>query len=358
MLTRFEVRKLTRHPMIWLMMAFFLAVNCLLIYTSTAYMEKGLKSCHSDILSEKIDKSDFSMMTSVYDDLDMTSLEKTKIELSRIDPQGSYRSFIDYSYSRLNDRVKEIKEDGEYDQMIYPGAIFGLHNILYNKIFDKVLLEMMAMISICVLFLMDYERMGKCEDLVYATRSGRRLQLKKLFAGIGLGTAAGSVLQAATLVIYFSRVPYRGFWNTSISSAIAMEPRGVLKYPFITFIKMTFGQYLAATVIMGLLLVIIVGLLTGAIRLFLKNSYLAALVTIVLLMALLSLSGRQTGTWADLVTSMNPLTTHRYCGSWFMEDCLFNSFPAYNFISMGSQLAVTLLLLVIGYRVFRKRDVC
>lgn len=239
---------------------------------------------------------------------------------------------------------------------MYPGSTFRLHNKLYVKILRSVFIELGFLILFSILFIMDYERMNNCSDLVYSSSIGRKIQLIKWGSGVMVGLGFGIMILAITLFIWFSLVEYKGFWNISISSALMTEPRGVFVYPFITFSKMTIRQYLFATIIVGMFLVIIVGMITGVAQILLKNSYMSFVSVAIFLLIGLCLSDYSTVSWLDIVLSWNPSDLWYRIGNWFMEGSLVRNFKGAEIISVSAQMIFWGFIGKLSYQNFLKTD--
>lgn len=356
MIVKQEIKKLCAHPMMWCLLILCFFVNLLLLWSSLNECYKELPKVHDAILQQGVEEEFYQERLSIYDTLDMVQIKEMKEEMLDYHPKGSYKRFIDQRYKRLNQRVRDIVKDGEAEQLIYPGIVYRLHHHLYVKLLRWILLEMAVLMAFCVLYLMDYERIQRTMDIVYTSSVGRRLQYIKWGSGIMAGLGFGMVLMLATLAVWFSLVPYQGFFGVSMSAALMAEPRGILLYPFITFRKLTVLQYLLLTLIVGVLLVIIVGILTGVFQLFLKNSYLSFLMEVILLLGCIALWGQSSTSWFDVAATWNPAVLWWRVGTWFMEGDVGTSFEGMEVISILVQGLLYGCLGRIGYKRFLVSD--
>lgn len=356
MIVKQEMKKLCRHPMMWCLLILCFFLNLLLLWSNLNEFYKELPTVHDDIIENGVEEEFYKNCLSIYDTLDMVEIKNMKEEMTDYHPKGSYKRFIDRRYERLNQRVKEIVKDGEAEQMIYPGIVYCLHNRFYAELLRWILLEMAILMAFCVLYLMDYERIHRTTDIVYASAVGRRLQYIKWGSGILAGLGFGILLLLATLFIWFALVPYRGFFEVSMSAALMTEPRGILLYPFITFHKLTVLQYLLLTLAVGVLLVLMIGLLTGTIQLFVKNSYLSFVIEAVLLLGCLVLWGKSSTSWFDVAATWNPAVLWWRTGTWFMEGDVGTSFEGMEPLSILVQGLLYGCLGRIGYKRFLVSD--
>lgn len=337
-------------------MLFFLVINILNIEMQVHDYKKDIKLTHQYILNDKIDKEYLDSVVSVYDDFNMQIVKDTKMDLYDYKPSGKYKQFIDNCYSKLDNRVEEIKNDGESTQLTYPGQVYRLHNILYYNVFKKLMLEMAVIISVCTLFLMDYERINNTTGIVFVTKRGRTIQKSKMVSAMLVGSAINSILMIGTLGYYFTNIQYKGLWKVSLSSAMAMETRGLLTYPFITYIKMSFGKYLMFSVGYAIVLILLVSVLSSAIQLVTNNSYISIIIVVITMLGLLNILQFSTNTWLDLLLSFNLASSWNDCGSWFMENHLFTSFKAYDWISILVQTCIVSILFSVAYKRFCRKD--
>ena len=172
LLIKYEIRKIIKNPIVWILMLFFLVINILNIEMQVHDYKKDIKLTHQYILNDKIDKEYLNSVVSIYDDFNM----------------------------------QIVKNDGESTQLTYPGQVYRLHKLLYYNIFKKLLLEMAVVISICTLFLMDYERINNTTGIVYATKKGRTIQKSKMISAMIAGSVINGILMIGTLGYYFANI--------------------------------------------------------------------------------------------------------------------------------------------------------
>ena len=72
---------------------------------------------------------------------------------------------------------------------------------------------------------MDYERLQKTNDLVDATRTGKRIMDCKAFAGTLSGILFSAILCSVTWIYFFYCVSFKGLWNVSVASTLVAEKR-------------------------------------------------------------------------------------------------------------------------------------
>lgn len=356
MIWKREWKKLLKHPMMWCLFGIFMMFNGFLLWEVIGDDGEVLRGMHEELLTDGVDEAFYQEKRNLYDSLDMIEVKNLKQEMYHYYPTGHYKEFIDKRYERLNKRVEEIIRSKEADGISYPGSIYRLHNKLYVKVLRWVFLEMGLFILLAVLFLMDYERMNQMVELTYSSTIGRTLLWIKWRVGILTGMGFGVLLLVIMLSIWFLLIPYQGFWDTSVSAAIMTEPRGTLLYPFITFHKMTIAQYLHATILIGVLLVFIIGMIAGVVQLIANNSYYSFICIVLFFMAGICISGISAKNWLDVVISWNPADLWYRMGSWFMEGSLVSNFEGAEIINVTVQIVFWSIFGKKAYQNFMRKN--
>lgn len=100
--------------------------------------------------------------------------------------------------------MEEIKSDKEYNDAFYPGQYYEIHSLLYSKLGKKLIVEMSLLMALSILFIMDYERLQKTNDLVDATRTGKRIMDYKAFTGTLSGILFSAILCSVTWIYFFT----------------------------------------------------------------------------------------------------------------------------------------------------------
>lgn len=370
---KLEFQKIMKNPMLWLLAVIFCIVNCFIIYNEAGNKDtsKELEIMHhiitktDDVTNTHQDKNETKQLSKayqeyyktnvgLYDKLDMTKILKQKEELYQYQPKGFMKKFVKHNYEHLQKRVQEIKADKEYNQDFYPGQYYEIHSLLYSNLGKKLIIEMSVLMAISILFIMDYERLQKTNDIVDATKTGKKIMDYKALTGALSGILYSAVLCGVTWIYFFYCVSFKGLWNVSIASTLVAEKRDRgLFYPFITFFKITQIQYLLITLIVYLGIILLIALATIAIQYLLGNSYFSFAVLALFNMLLFLGAYYFNGTLMDVILHLlNPITLYITSGGWFMENDISLSFAGNEFWVIGVS-GVWLMLLVIFLR-FRK----
>ena len=172
---------------------------------------------------------------------------------------------------------------------------------------------MSVLMAISILFIMDYERLQKTNDIVDATKTGKNIMDYKALTGTLSGILYSAVLCGVTWIYFFYCVSFKGLWNVSIASTLVAEKRypGLLFYPFITFFKTTQMQYLILTLIVYLGIILLIALTTIAIQYLLGNSYFSFAVLVLFNMLLFLGAYYSNGTFMDVILARG-LSIRRY----------------------------------------------
>jgi len=163
---------------------------------------------------------------------------------------------------------------------------------------------------------------------------------------------------AGTYLFFFWKVPLAGLWDVPVSSAVLSETMGMASFPFVTFFRISLGQYflLSLAVMFGMLLS--VAGLCVALQLFIQNCYLSFLTQSLLYVGLLAVTGMRAANFIAVVkTFLNPVTLWVNCGLWFIENDFVMSFAGSEFLSVIGTGIVVALLIVAGSIRYRRMEV-
>lgn len=377
----YEIRKLLRCWFLWALLAIFLVYDGFLVWDTVGWNSEKYYEMYQIImqtgtdLTENADKinalmhSENAMETyyasyikayeNIYADFDIRSILDSKISLiDGFRTEGSYYVWLCQNYDILQERVEQIRVTNEDKYAFYPGINYGVHNILFMVLLREAALQILILTALAVLYLMDYERIHTTEYLVYSSETGRKLQSIKWLSGVAMSLIYAMLLICIPLALFLLCVPMQGLWETPVSSFMMMEQRGMYLYPFITFVRLSFGNYLLLTLLVVFLLLLLVGMLSGAMQLFLRNSYLTMLsIGLLFLMwiALPYLFGTDTG-FLHTIVELNPAVLWYMCGGWFIEYDPAVSFAWSEFLTMGVWLIFLLLGFGYGKKYFSRLD--
>lgn len=374
-----EFRKLLRCWFLWLLLAIFLAYDIFIVWDTVGRnsgiyhdMYKVIMQTGTD-LTDNADKIS-AMLNSeneiesyyadyvkayegIYRDFDIRSILYSKISLSEnFGTEGRYYEWISQNYDKLQERVEQIVTTGEDKYAFYPGINYKVHSILFTSVLRMLLLQILILTALAILYLMDYERIQKTEYLTYSGRTGRKIQYTKWLSGMAMSIIYAVILIIVTLLLFLLFVPMRGLWKTPVSSFMVMQQRGFYLYPYITFVRLSFGKYLLLSLLTVFLLIILVGILSGAGQLFFRNSYLTMLSIGILFLVLIALPYLFSTGFLHTAAALNPAALWYLCGGWFIEYDPAASFAWSEFITIGVWLIIMLIVSEFGKKYFLNID--
>ena len=341
-IAKIEALKIIKSPVMWTLLISFLAFNILTMGSDF----------RDDYVMENGESGD------AYDELDMEQVFETKKAVLPAHLTGSYEQLVHRNYEKLQARVEEIRRTGEGNAPFYPGEKYHVFSNLFGSTGKKLLLESAAFLMLSLLLLMDYERMRKTREIVLISLTGKRVMRTKICVGALTGLLFCAVLMAGTYLFFFWKVPLAGLWDVPVSSAVLSETMGMASFPFVTFFRISLGQYflLSLAVMFGMLLS--VAGLCVALQLFIQNCYLSFLTQSLLYVGLLAVTGMRAANFIAVAkTFLNPVTLWVNCGLWFIENDFVMSFAGSEFLSVIGTGIVVVLLIVAGSIRYRRMEV-
>lgn len=363
-----ECGKCLRHPFLWIVCITFGLFQFLSIYTyvGNAGMRKELRQMHVAVTDEETASPEYESAYAdykktyggMYDTLDMRKILEQKEKKSGYEPQGAWGMWIVRNYDRLQKRVEQIRKTGEGTYAFYPGSWYKLHSALYGKLWKKLILQTAVLMILSMLYLMDYERIYKTQDLVLATTTGKKMMEKKMLAGTLCGLFYAGLLTAFTLLVFFAAVPFQNLWHVPVAACMVAEPRLQMMYPFVTFWRLEQWRYLLLALVVLVGLLGIVAAVTAAVQLFLQNSYFSFAVLGLLFMGAYLLGYVQMGNVWDLIRELfNPTVLYATSGGWFMENDLCLSFAGNEFAVLFCSGTAAVCLMAVGKRRYHRLEV-
>lgn len=363
---RYELKRIFSFPLMWGLLAVFLVFNFYIIHSEVGYKEfqEHLNGIYEVILgndtSSKYYDQYIQYLDSVsgsYDTLDMLKIKEMKENMGGFYPKGSYANFIDSNYDKLQMRVQDIKANEKTTQYFYPGDMFQIHKKIY-QVMKMCMIEMLIMMCFSVLYLMDYERLSRSEELVFSCQIGRKDMQIKHKAGLIGGLVFSLMILLSSFIVFFAYVPMQGLWATPVNSVMVMESSGVWEYPFITFIPMTIGKEFVLSISITVLYVITFGVLSGAVQHFIHNSYITMIGTAAGFIILLLLPFIvKSANWIKTIAALNPASLWYYCSRWFIENDLPVSFAWSELVTLGTWLILSIIIMLWGHRYLRIKDI-
>lgn len=389
-----ELKKLLCSPFLWFIFIVFLGINWLQVYASVGgeFTNQQYRVIHDIIVEHGINHIDVTDIrkpsdseyeqveyeskvstdimafyyrdyvennSDLYEKLDLHEILQTKLRITDYQPKGYMKKFIEGNYNDLQERANEIKREGRDLASFYPGRDFQVHSLVFGRLGRSLILEIIILSMLCLLYLMDYERIQKNRDIVLASKIGKGLMYQKIAMGI-LGALVFSLLLIfASYGIIFHYIPFHEFWKVPVEACLVTEPRYFnMFYPYITFWNLTMGQYLLTTILVDICLIILAAGLIAAVQLILQNSYVSFCFTSLSIFLLYWSVQLSTGYFIDVIKALfNPVELYITCGAWFMENDITLGFAGNEFWILACSGAWVLLIFLVGRKRYLTSDV-
>lgn len=368
-----ETKKIFGFRLFWIMIAVFLAFNTFLVVTNYRYTGYGIRTVNSYVQSgikpvddeygfcEDFDYAKENAVNEYYDNLSAESLLKLAASFRAYKNSDTVNKIVERNYKKVDKRIQQIMSDGEAEDVYYVGTTFGLHNELYGTVLHLVMTECFLLAILITAYLMNYEEIFHTHQNVYSSKRGRSLVFSKGLAAVSATAFAAVIIIAVTIIIFFYRVPHLwSFLQSSVSSAMATENRAFLKYPFITWIKMSQFQYLLAAIALMIVYTVLASLITFAFSFVSKNAFINSALTAVLYFAFFTVwFGFENSTVLSFVQVFNPSIAMYNLNVWFMEYVFYpmTSYQGYETAVAVTYIALTIIVIIPLWKHFKNRDI-
>lgn len=372
MFFRSEIKKIFRFGLFWIMIAVFLAFNTFLIVTNYQYVGGGVRVVNSYVQSgvkpaddeygfcDDFDHAKENAVHDHYDNLSAESLLKIADSFQADQKSDAVKKIVEWNYKRVDERIQQIKSDGEAEDLYYVGTTFGMHSELYSTVLGLVMAECVLLAVLMTAYLMNYEELFHTHQNVYCSKRGRKVVFSKSLAAAGAAAFAAVIMIAVTLIVFFCRVPQLwSFLQSSVSSAMATENR-MIKYPFITWVQMSQLEYLLAAVSLMIVYAVLASLITFALFFVSKNAFVNVALTAILYFAFYAgWFGFSNFTLLSFVQVFNPSMAMYNLPGWFMEYVLnpMTSYQGYETAVAVTYIALTMIVIIPLWKRFKKQDI-
>ena len=371
----YELKKLIFSPALLVLIALCLGFNIIVAiggsyYSYTDYVAEASRTTGYRLGAEFNEKlaglepgemrdwlmEDTTGMTDVFDGYDTAYIADAYI--GRLGLKGYAASAIRSKYAELQ-KVVDMKDASDESMTLYFASATGYkHNDLHRNTMLFLLLESALIAALIMLLSLGYEHHNRTSHIVYATKTGRKIIIHKLFAGLSAGLASFAVLTVLTLAVYFTFNDYGSIWGSSISSGFHLIDdmlAGVIR-PFVTWQSYTVLTYLLAALGISALLTLCFGLAAFVIGMWLKNSYIGFLVFLIInagcIVFALVVSGLP-----KYFAVLSPVWLWLKRSLWFTDggaDILWKNFET---LGVCASLFILAGLGSVSANLFRKRDI-
>mgnify|MGYP006873036829 CR=1 FL=1 len=207
---------------------------------------------------------------------------------------------------------------------------------------------------------MKFEELFFTQENVLSTKHGRRIVFTKGISALLITGIATVTILIITLVFFFLFVPHaKEFLLSSVSAAMATETRGMVTYPFITWVKMSQLTYALCAVGLAIGYALLSSLLTFMLSFFSKNAYINAVVTALLYVVFVAITSLRFTGILQFIQVFTPSFAILQISNWFMEYVLSptTSYQGYELYVLCVYSLVGLLVMVPIWKRYKTKDV-
>lgn len=119
-------------------------------------------------------------------------------------PKGFMKKFVKDNYEHLQKEWRRSNLIKNITMLFIQDSIMRFIRYYIQSQGKKLIVEMSLLMALSILFIMDYERLQKTNDLVDATRTGKRIMDYKAFTGTLSGILFSAILCSVTWIYFFT----------------------------------------------------------------------------------------------------------------------------------------------------------
>lgn len=291
----------------------------------------------------------------IYEGYSVTQDGKASLKQGKV--TGAPAAFITHYCTELQDRVAQIKTDGEKDTLFFPGTVYQVHGFFYGTLFRAIVMESAILGALAMFFAVNYEFTHSTQDLAYTSRRGRRLTADQFRAAMLAGMLVPVFLMVTALSVFFANYHFSNVWGSYVSSALNAEPHGMRTVPYVTFWPMTMWQYLWAHIGLALVVQAVFCLLAFAVSIFCRNNYVGFLAYALGWMITVNIPYvLPWNTMIPLILWANPVIAWDNCSNWLTQIGICDAYPWYHLLIFLLGAATAAVAGFFGIRRFRRAD--
>ncbi len=352
-LIKFETKKLITLPALWIFVTACLILNAFLIYTSP--LDPSI-----NILSKELENSGQKMTQGIdrFEGYETSEIAQGLTKTLKL--QGVLKEGMSLKYEKLQEVVDTYaKQDVSLDT--YAGVYTRtLHKRLFNTILKTLTAEGILFSVLVTLFLIGYEPLHKTDLQVYCTKVGRSIMGYKHLAAILCTVSFWGILCLSTLLIYFLRWDYSGFWSANVCSQNNSLIEMMMLRPFITWQNFTVGTYLIVMLMACTVLVLLFLLLGRFLGLVIENHYIAFLILVFIIAGTFFLTFfllEKGFVWGYFGLSFSlPILYHTMI-LWFTDMGSYTLIPYHETITLCFNLVLLLIFNKFAVEHFKRKDI-
>jgi hypothetical protein len=293
--------------------------------------------------------------TDVFDGYTTDHIAKRYI--SFLELSGLTATLMEGKYQRLQYAVDAHFEAGDSMDVYFAEATYWRHRQLFSVVMGSLLFQGILLAALIMLLSLGYEHSAKTDLMVYATKTGRRVNHAKFIAAVTLALVAYAILAVVTLTVYFALNPMGGVWESSVSSGFNfVQSMGIVR-PFVTWHSFTVATYFVASIGISLGLVLCFALMGYIIGSLTNNSYIGFIALFLLNFALLILPGEIFGaTMPTFISSYTPIWLVFQRGMWFTDGGPNILWAHFETVGVLASIGILAVLCLVAWRLFKGRN--
>lgn len=292
----------------------------------------------------------------IFDDYNTSKIAECYIDALGV--EGKLAEIIRYKYSLLQESVDKKASTNESLTIYFASDTRNYHDFLFGGVMKWLLTEGILFAALVTLLSVGFEYINKTDQVVYASRKGRKLVVQKLSASLLIGLGAYLLLTIFTLLVYFSLNSYDGIITSSVSSVFNyINDILVGMRPFTTWYSFTVFTYLLAVIAASAGLILSFVLMAFTIGVLIKNSYIGFVVFLIInAMFIALLSNLPNDKLITYVWALTPAGLWLKQFSWFTDGGLDILVPNFEIVGITMSMGLLLVSCVFAGNYFRRRD--
>jgi hypothetical protein len=205
-----------------------------------------------------------------------SSAEIAEAYIDRLKLSGKIAEGMRGKYADLQNEIDEKAGRGDSLSLYFAGSTYGWHSNLFGSVMPALCMEGILTAVLVALYSLGYENMSRTEQIVYSSKAGRRVILKKYIAAAASSVGGHLLLTAITLSICLAFIDCGDIWGSNVSSGFNAIRDLVLGgfRPFATWHSFTVLSYLLATAAVSVGIVLCLSLAGFAVGVSVRNSYM------------------------------------------------------------------------------------
>jgi hypothetical protein len=259
-------------------------------------------------------------------------------------------------YAKLQPVIDEKAVNSDALSRYLGVSTYYKHGLLFGTVFKAIIAEGCLLALFLALLSVTYENTRNTEQIVFSSRTGRRVLLAKLAASLSATAVTTAAILAFTLLVFFARFDWRGVWGANVSSGFNYT-QGLYGIPFMTWHSFTVLGYLLATIGAALLLAVCFCLMGYTVGVLVRNDYGAVIAAITLTAAMAFTEPLfPVGSVIKSVLTLSPVGLWRNCAAWFTDGGVSILWANFESVGLAVSLILLLLAVLISLKTFKRRE--